>query len=267
MIQTALLYLLAQLEVHWAILTRKFDGEDPRIDYLPASLVPSVSQGDSADRDLAEIDQDGFVFAIDPRDEAVFHSRSRMVPRRDNRLQLVLRNGNILVRKTPLPPRGKISLAHRIPLWVKLGFYLECASLFRLRGLRFVPRLRHVDLRNGAIEMDYIWGVDLRHLLADGAETIDYLKISRRFTSLLDRPQDWLSAEIAELIGDVARKGVMHRDLTAANFVRGKDTGRLYVIDFNFVYLRPAPGWWAHADRLSSTLAEHWSRKRVRPLF
>jgi hypothetical protein len=141
MIRTALLYLLARLEVHWAILTRKFDGEDPRVDYLPARLVPSVFQGDSADRNLAEIDQDGFVFAIDPRDKVVFRSRNHMVPRRDHRLQLVLRNGNILVRKTQLPPGGKISLARRIPLWVKLGFYLECASLFRLRGLRFTPRL------------------------------------------------------------------------------------------------------------------------------
>jgi tRNA A-37 threonylcarbamoyl transferase component Bud32 len=113
-----------------------------------------------------------------------------------------------------------------------------------------------VDLGNGAIEMDYIWGVDLRHLLADGAGTIDYLEVSRRFTSILNSPQDPLSAEVAELIGDVAREGVMQRDLTAANFIRGKDTGRLYVVDFNFVHLRPAPGWWTHADRLSSRLGK-----------
>jgi hypothetical protein len=58
------------------------------------------------------------------------------------------------------------------------------AGLLRLRGLNGVPQIRRIEARNGAIEMNYIWGRDLRQILSAGRKINDE-EIYRSFKALL----------------------------------------------------------------------------------
>ena len=51
-------------------------------DCLPPGSIPSVAAGGRHDRVLAEIDQEGFAFAIDPVDEPFFNRRNSKLRRR-----------------------------------------------------------------------------------------------------------------------------------------------------------------------------------------
>src|SRR3954469_25723774 len=58
-------------------------------DALPPDSVPSVRAGARYDRVLAEIDQGGFAFAVDPIDARFFERRKRRVPRQLNQVDIV----------------------------------------------------------------------------------------------------------------------------------------------------------------------------------
>jgi len=248
MIATAILYIVARFEVSRALLKRRTGQTTQCDDWLSPLRVPSAAQGDISDRDLTEIDQDGFAFALDKRDTALFNARTRMVPRRHHRLQIILRDGVICMRKRSVPVRRDRFL-DRILDFLKWDFYLEAAALLRLQELEFVPKLRRIDSGDGVIEMDYILGRDLRHILAEGRHEIDYDKVSQDFFALV-QSEDPTSQEIRQAILGVMRCGVIPRDITAAGFIRGEHSRRLYMIDFNLSYLRPVPGWRKHANNL-----------------
>lgn len=138
-------------------------------------LIPSIAAGDRNDRDLAEIDQDGFLFAADERDRSLFNNRARVAPRR-HRMQIVFREGVVCVRKSRVWQQ-RDGLRGRLLEVLRFDFYLEAAALLRLRGLAYVPAIRRIDGSDGVIEMDYIWGRDLRHILADRTDPIDHKEV------------------------------------------------------------------------------------------
>jgi len=126
---------------------------------------------------------------------------------------------------------------------MKWEFYLEAAALLRLSGCDRVPAVRHLDRANGVIEMDYLWGQDLRQQLAHGQKEIEYDEVAREFSALMSSANHDVSKEVNETMERVLEQEVVPRDVHPGNFIRGKRTGRLYLVDFNFVYLR-----WAEAQ-------------------
>ncbi|MBV8070857.1 MAG: hypothetical protein JO270_13190 [Acidobacteriaceae bacterium] len=255
MIGTALLYVVARLEVSWALLTRRIQPRRQCEDTLSPELVPSIAAGDRNDRDLAEIDQDGFLFAMDERDRALFDGRSRMVPRRHHRLQIIFSGGVVRLRKGRARQQ-RDDLRGRLLEVLRFDFYLEAAALLRLRGFASIPPIRRINCNEGTIEMDFIWGRDLRHILADCANSIDYTEISRRFFRLILDTQSSTSRQVIPLVAGAIERGVVQRDLTPANFICGYRSQQLYMVDFSLVYLRPVPGWRTHARRLSDLLTQ-----------
>ena len=157
-LRTALLYLVARLEVSYALLTDNITNDAiPFDDSLPTWLIPTVRLGNLGDRVLAEIDQDGFIFAVDSRDEALFNTRSTMVPRRHHRINIVLTRGSVRLRKSAVQSES-VNILTRVVECLRLGFYLEAAALLRLRGLPYVPAIRLIEAKKSLIEMDYVWG-------------------------------------------------------------------------------------------------------------
>lgn len=216
-------------------------------EFVP-SLQPDGIRG-SEERVLAEVDQDGFIFAVDARDRDVFHRREWMVPRRDHRIQIVWVNGAMRLRKTFLyKEKGALGWLRRHLQW---GLYLEAASLLRLQGIGGVPVVRKVSPNEGVIEMDYIWGRDFRQIFGDGSPHIDYDKVSKKFEELCSGALETaVSRKVAELVERVISRGVIPRDLHAANFILALLSQRLYLVDFNLVYLAPVPGWSSELHRL-----------------
>lgn len=241
---TATVYLLARYEVRRARTGKNEPEKIDCADGLAPELVPSLrldGLSPSAERVLAEIDQDGFVFAVDDRDRSFFHGRGWIVPRRHHRIQIIWSNGAIRLRKTFAPKEKGVGGWLRNRLHWEL--YVEAAALLRLRGTDGVPVVRNVNLHEGIIEMDYIWGHDLRRILGEAGSHIDYEKTSRSFGELLaGRIERAASRALSELLDRVARRGVIPRDLHAANVIRAFSSGRLYLVDFNVVYILPKPG-------------------------
>lgn len=255
MIATGILYAVARAEVMWARVTRRIDPNLRSSDLLPPMMIPSIAQGNSGDRDLAEIDQDGFAFAVDERDARFFYARAKMVPRRHHRLQIILSGGVVCVRKQSVPTsRGRF--LDRFRDLLRWDFYVEAAALLRLRGLPFVPTIRRIDCGEGVIEMDYIWGRDLRHILAESRNGLDYGQVSSDFLVLVNS-DDPAAREMGRIILATLKRGVIPRDVNASNFIRGWRSGSLYIIDFDLAYFSAVPGWRKHADHLSRLLKDH----------
>jgi hypothetical protein len=239
-------------------------------DGLPAESVPSVKAGKRYDRVLAEIDQDGFAFAVDPQDARFFERRARRVPRALNLLDIVLLEGRICIRKRYRNYRtGALQWGKRVPLkeriqrrlWNSLGLYLysEAAVLLRLSDLPFVPKLRAIDLVDGAIYVDYVRGETLRQgaastgaaiFDADLAGTQDLTGLSaseleRREVALLESAgvAGNFRQEVVDMTRQINARGVAPLDIKLGNFIRGAITGRLYWIDFEFVRIQTQPQW------------------------
>jgi hypothetical protein len=248
---TGMLYLVARLRVSRALMSRGSESAVSDEDMLPVSLIPSVARGHWGDRILAEIDQDGFAFAVDSLDAECFNSKTAMSARKHHSVQIVLRDRRVYLRKAPVP-KPCASGMDRVRAFLKWEFYIEVAALLQLQGLACVPTIRCIDLRESAIEMDYIWGRDLRQILANGAQEIPYDEVSRLFSvHAVRQNQDQTCGRVAEVVARILGRGVIPRDVHAANFILGRCTKKLYMVDFNLVYLYPVPGWRAHARALS----------------
>ena len=248
-LSTAMVYLIARLQVTYAFCARRITSDNQCEDTLAISEIPTVALGDCRNRVLAEIDQDGFAFAVDSRDSAFFNTRTFVNTRRHHRIQIVLRNGAIYLRKSIIRNRCA-AMSGRIRDYLRWEFYIETAALLRLRGLLCVPAIRRIDYRNGAIEMDYILGRDLRQILAHGSDKIVYDEISHSFSALIADHQNELSTQVTEIVAAVIGHGVIPRDIHAANFIQGQRSKKLYMVDFNLVHLRPVPGWRSYAGDL-----------------
>jgi tRNA A-37 threonylcarbamoyl transferase component Bud32 len=220
---------------------------------------------------LAEIDQDGFAFAVDPRDAPFFERRKRRAPRQLNQLDIVLLEGRVCVRKRYRSFRaGARDWGERpVPLlvrakrrfWNSLGFYLysEAAVLLRLSDVPFVPKLRAIDLVDRAIYVDYVNGQTLRECAAQsGAAVYDQdlaashdlvglsaRELERREVTLLERAGGGgdFRREILEMVRGMNARGVAPLDIKLGNFIRGATTGRLYWIDFEFARVESQPHW------------------------
>jgi hypothetical protein len=231
---------------------------------------------------VAEIDHDGFAFAVAPEDEACFNRRSRANVRQQHQLRIVSHRGRVCVRKEFRAPRlgalrfgdRKVSArewAHR-SLWVHLGlpFYNEVAALLRLRDLPFVPKLRGVDVERRVLYIDYIAGQSLRHRAAESGEPVhdadlpragvaalSAVELDRREIALLDRVEgSAYRGEIADMASQINKRGVAPLDIKLGNFLRGQATGRLYWIDFELCRLRSQPNWHADLARQHQILAD-----------
>jgi len=244
----------------------------PLADALPPTRIPSVKAGKKHDRVLAEIDQDGFIFAVDPLDTPFFNKRAQRNPRNLNLLDIVLLEGRVCIRKRyrnfrrgalqwgkPVP--AKLRLQRRI--WNSLGLFLysEAAVLLRLSDLSFVPKLRAIDLVDGAIYLDYVSGETLREEASrsgaavydqdvsgeqgGGLRRLSARELERREVELLERSGAGASfrREIPEMVRQINARGVAPLDIKLGNFIRGSTTGRLYWIDFEFARIQTQPQW------------------------
>ena len=247
-----------------------FPPSPPVEDALPASSIPSVAKGSLEDRVLAEVDQDGFAFALDPLDVPFFNRRARRSDRQQNLIDIALVDGHVCIRKRvrglrlgarrwgdrPVPAGEWL----RRGIWASLGLYLytEAAALLRLRDLPSVPRLRRVDFAERAIYVDCIQGENLRNQAASGGAAVHDCdvkrdpvlgrlgasELERREVELLERAKGGgFRAEIAEMARAVNARGVAPLDIKLGNFIRGARTGRLYWIDFEVARLQSQPRW------------------------
>jgi len=266
--------LRARDEVH--ALLRAANGAVPFApactDALAPLRVPSVAAGNAEDRVLAEIDQDGFAFAVDERDVPFFNRREEKRPRQQNLIDIVLFDGRVCVRKRfrslrkdavrwgrhSVPAKQRLTRA----VWARLGLFLysEAAALLRLHDLPFVPKLRHIDFEDHALYVDFLDGESLRHraaksgaavhdkdLASQGEEHVAGMTardLDRREVDLLDltHPGDFRS-EIAAMSAQINHRGVAPLDIKLGNFVRGSASGRLYWLDFEICRLETQPRW------------------------
>jgi hypothetical protein len=251
-LSTALLYVVARFEVERALLRGSLESEShSTVDSLPPGRIPSLAY-DQKDRTLAEIDQDGFLFAEDPHDRPFFDRRQIKNPRKHHRLLVVLGAGAVCVQKSLIPLPG-LSLARRFRRMLGWEFYVEAAALLRLRGLPCVPRIRRITRRDRSIEIDFIWGEDLRRQQLNCSDHAALENSTLEFSAMVRNDPNLLS-QVHRMLGDVVGRGVIPRDIQAANFMRGFETGLIYIVDFNLVYLRPVPGWKSYAKNVKNFL-------------
>jgi len=250
----------------------------PLADAMSAESVPSVKAGKRYDRILAEIDQDGFAFALDPLDAPFFEKRRQRNPRNLNLVDIVLLEGRVCIRKRYRNFRSgalqwgrPISLRHRVRrrVWNYLGLFLysEAAVLLRLSDLPFVPKLRAIDLVDGAIYVDYLHGETLRQAAAGtgaaiydqdlaGLNRLSSRELERREAALLEQAGAGRNfrREIAEMTRQINVRGVAPLDIKLGNFIRGATTGRLYWIDFEFARVQSQRQWEAGLRLQQATL-------------
>jgi hypothetical protein len=250
-LSTLALYLVARIEVTCARLTGRLSSTNSASpDRLPASQIPSVYLGETADRILGEIDQYGFVFARDPRDVPILNKRTEMTRRWHQPLLVALSDGEVYVRKGPTNKRAG-GMRQRCRHAIGWEFYLETAALLRLQGLPFIPGLRKVDLRERTILMDFIRGETLYKQL--GGAVLTCGEIQRAFIGILQDSGCAVTFEIGRMLRAMAERGVVPLDIHTANFIRGGSTQRLYMVDFHLCYLWPTPGWQKVLRRVNSS--------------
>jgi hypothetical protein len=285
--------LRARDEVHATL--RAAGGKVPSsavcADALAPLRVPSVAAGLSHDRVLAEIDQDGFAFATDPLDEAFFNRRADRRERQQNLLDIVLFEGRVCVRKRfralrkgalrwgshSVPPSQR--LARAVWTTLRLFLYSEAAALLRLHDLPFVPKLRHIDLIDNAIYVDFLDGESLRHRAAktgapvhdkdlaeeDGIAGMTARQLDRREVDLLERTSPGnFRQEIAAMVAQINHRGVAPLDIKLGNFIRGSGTGRLYWLDFEICRLETQPRWEADLGVQNEILDALFAEARAR---
>ncbi|RMH38124.1 MAG: hypothetical protein D6689_20055 [Deltaproteobacteria bacterium] len=231
--------------------------------------IPSVAIAGAHDRVLAEIDQDGFAFAVHPADEPYFNRRADRLRKRRYELHVVLHRGAVCVRKSFRRQDELASVATRA--WGALGllFFTEAAALLRLDDAGCAPRLRDVHVPSQTLYMDYIHGETLQRRFAahtpgltdlDGAsDAIDDPDRERReHAAFAAHADEALRDAIAGLMRAMTDRGVAPMDIKLGNAIVGARTGAVYWIDFELAALRGAAGYARH-------LAEH--RRRVATWF
>jgi hypothetical protein len=243
---SGIVYAAARVQV--LLRSRALGGTVARsCDELSPSSVPSICLGDERDRVLAEVDQDGRCFAVDPQDENLFNTSAVKHPRRHHEILIILKGGKIRVRKRLLPSRDGRFAAQLLGA-LGFGFYIEAAALLRLRGFAGVPTVRHIDTHRRIIEMDYIWGRDLRQEIVEATNVQSCAEVDRIFWNRIKVTGNAFGNAVRDLVEAVMARGVLPADIHAANFIRGKNTGQLYMVDYHLVYFKPLPGWRSHQE-------------------
>ena len=235
-------------------------------DGLAVAEIPSVARLGAGDRVIAEIDQDGFIFAHEEEDKSLFLRRDLFLPRNRYTLQVVLYSGRICVKKTFRRSRpSPLGMKRRIQNFLGESFYGEAAALLRLRGVYGVPVLRGLDRPARTIHMDFIRGETLRERLgAMGHPIFDndisaHPKLSCLSENELDRYEmdllererivtDDMRRKLKSLVQEINRKGVAVLDVKPGNILVGGKTGALYIIDYEQAQLNSFSGYPAKLD-------------------
>ncbi|WP_437782587.1 hypothetical protein [Sorangium sp. So ce1097] len=255
--------LAVRLETVRALLARRLDENPlPVPDAVTPSEIPSVAELGPGDRVLAELDQDGFAFALHPADVPFFNRRSQKMPRLRYRLHVVLRRGYVCVRKRFIgQPRNAPLDAHLFSL-LGLFFYNEAAALLRLRDLPSIPRVRDVHLATRTLFIDYVRGKTLQQHVAERGEKvldIDLAPLGQLFDPDRDRREIEAFAQgdgdahrdrIEEIVRTMNARGVAPLDVKLGNVLVGEKTGALYWIDFERAAIEGTP-------RYRERLGEH----------
>jgi hypothetical protein len=232
----------------------------PPPDALRPTDVPSVKELGAGDRVLAEIDQDGYAFAIHPADIELFNRREQQLPRIRYGLSIVLREGEVLVEKRF--NRGRwygLSIGHYLFGQLELPFFNEAAALVRLRQVEGVPRLRHIDLARRRLYVDYIHGTTLQRLVAEkGAPILDADGAGHGGADEQHQHERELAGyapereahrePIERLFHAIVAAGVAPVDIKLGNVVVGAKTGAHYWIDFEIGHVASCPG---HEEKLA----------------
>ena len=255
---TAAQHALARFEVTRAIAKEGVTcSQESGTDVMPAHILPSVRDGSTVDDIIGEIDQDGYVFTIDPRDQVFFPTRVNRNPKRHHRLDLVVRNGDVCVRKTFFATHQKL-LSRRISERLRNGFWVEAAALLRTRGCKRVPTLRNIDRSKSAIEIEYIRGDNLRNVLSGRVDFFDDKSGTEKLRNMLREADLGLSLQIAAILAEVIKRGVAPRDVHAANFILATNSRLLYMVDFHLSWLRPIPAFSRTATELEGIVRRAW---------
>ncbi|WP_437735596.1 hypothetical protein [Sorangium sp. So ce1335] len=255
--------LAARIETVRALLARRLDENPlPVPDAVTPSEIPSVAELGPGDRVLAELDQDGFAFALHPADVPFFNRRSQKMPRLRYRIHVVLRRGYVCVRKRFIgQPRNAPLDAHVFSL-LGLFFYNEAAALLRLRDLPSVPRIRDVHLTTRTLFIDYVRGKTLQQHVAERGEKvldIDLAPLGQLFDPERDRREieafaqgdgDAYRGRIEQIARAMNARGVAPLDVKLGNVLIGEKTGALYWVDFERAAIEGTP-------RYRERLAEH----------
>ncbi len=241
----------------------------PPPDALRPHEIPSVKEIGAGDRVLAEIDQDGYAFAEHPADEKLFNRRDKRIARLRYGLRILLRRGEVVVEKRF--NRGKwwgLSIGHYLAGQLEIPFFNEAACLVRLRNVDGVPRLRHIDLANRVLLIDYIHGQTLQKAVAEeGAQILDadgagwggldeHSRKAREIAAYLPHRQEHADA-IGSLASEILAAGVAPLDVKLGNIVIGAKTGKHYWLDFEVAYLDSCPRY-DERDRESRELVLEW---------
>lgn len=266
-------YLIARSEVLEGLRRHgKVLSDVPVRDAALPSDIPSCRGRESQDRFLAEIDQDGFAFALAPSDIAYFNRRTHKLPRYRYRIDVVVRNGRVCVRKQFVRGPWRRNLA-RWWFWNLLGlpFYNAAAALLRLRGLPGIPAIHEIEPLTRTIYMDYVQGENLRQHVgrigyaihdADLAADPSLCRLSgserdrrerRMFSQVIGRN---LAGQIEGLVRAMNSRGVAPQDIKMGNVMIGAKSGCLYWIDFERALLSSFDGWEKSSQKQSRLLKE-----------
>jgi hypothetical protein len=252
-------YVIVRAEVMRALRRGDLSStECPGPDSVCPSAIPSTLTHGMGNRVLAEVDQDGFTFALNPSDAAVFNRRRQKLRRNRYQLDIVLRGGLVCLRKQFLP----VPLSHGLSSWfwnrLGMAFYTSVAAYVRLQDLAIVPRIRDIDFVSRSIYMDYIFGENLKQHLGHNGIPIHDLDLAaapelsclsdterqaRETRIFVDRCGHTFRDEIKQMILEMNRRGVAPFDIKLGNIVQGDRTGRLYWVDLERAQLRSQPHW------------------------
>lgn len=260
MLRGLVAYLTSRAEVIGALRQGALDyAGDPSPDALQSTAIPSVQVHGMHDRTLAEIDQDGFAFAVDPLDRTFFNRRSHKQPRWRYRIEIVLHDQRVCIRKQLLGfPPWRQSFQERF--WNCLGapFYIEAAVLIRLRHVAGIPRLRGIDRAARTLYIDYIAGETLRHCLERAGEMVlnidcrthpvlsqlsDTARVRREFALLHKVVGTRYHPQIMDLALAMEHHGVAPLDIHLSNLLIGATSRKVYWIDMEYAWLSTFPGW------------------------
>lgn len=253
-------FRIARAEVIRALQHGGLDSAGPAPpDSVVPSAIPSVAAGARSDRVLAEIDRDGFAFAVDPRDAAFFNRRAEKLPRTRTRIEVVLHAGAVRLRKQfPRQSLARAGLRQWSSSLLGVNFYNEAAALLRLRDYPAVPTPRLIERASRTIYMDYIRGEDLRHSVArSGAAVYDIdidadpilsrlnsderdLRELEIFSTTLSRR---FKDKLQELTEGINRRGVALKDVKLGHILIGESSGALYWVDLEWAGLSSHPHW------------------------
>jgi len=228
----------------------------PPPDALRPADLPSVKHLGDGDRVIAEIDQDGYAFAVHPADEALLNRRQRRIGRIRYGLTIVIRRGEVVVAKqfTRGAWLGQ-SVGHYLFGQLHVPFFNEATALVRLRRVAGVPRLRHIDLTTHTLYLDYIHGETLQTRMAErGAKILD-ADVNGCGPRGDDEPREALEIAsyegeretrrpaIADLFSSILEAGVAPLDIKLGNIVVGHRTGAHYWVDFEVAHVASWPGY------------------------